>query len=191
MLKIVRESNQVRGYLKAFFISIVTTAIITVIFNIFIPSKLNDEENNILSLFIMYKKGIVGIGSVMLFITLQSILAIKFTLMEFHNYERVDSSGKTTYTTFFLELNELRKFYTGHSWGVMVAYILFVFIFSASEVEYFNLLFLASPFVFAFMLIILGAFAENFIDSYIKHKKKELKEYIAQQEMDSKHHNAL
>lgn len=63
--------------------------------------------------------------------------------------------------------------------------------FSASEVEYFNLLFLASPFVFAFMLIILGAFAENFIDSYIKHKKKELKEYIAQQEMDSKHHNAL
>lgn len=53
------------------------------------------------------------------------------------------------------------------------------------------MLFLASPFVFAFMLIILGAFAENFIDSYIKHKKKELKEYIAQQEMDSKHHNAL
>ena len=77
----------------------------------------------------MHRKGIVGIGSVMLFITLQSILAIKFTLMEFHNYERVDSSGKTTYTTFFLELSELRKFYTGHSWGVMVAYILFVFIF--------------------------------------------------------------
>jgi hypothetical protein len=184
MLDAMRESNYVKGYVKAFVISMVTTAIITVIANTFISPKINDEEGSVLSWFIMYRKGIVGVGSVMMFTTLQSILSIKFTLMDFYEYERVDSNGKKTYKSFFFELNELKKFYTGHSWGVLIAYNLFIFIFSASEVEHVNWLFLLVPFIFTFMFILCGALAESCIDSYIKSKKKELAEYIEQQKMN-------